>query len=364
MESTPISTCKVHGISFLECCSEGCNKKTICKLCVFTNKEDLQHCIKHIDSLKDLNQKEIATYSSKTKDYEGYVNPNKIYMERIEKATTFTESIFEGINQSKTLIIHQLRESVLCRYEEITESFELLVKNLAEKLGTVNLSDKNSVNSIKRMKAELEAKTNLLNDSESLAKLFEENFGLVMKRLNNMKINDIIDRKFDFSGNKNMLKCQLSCGDSWFDVSNVTRGSDGYWTVKSNEILEGNFECKIKIEKINSSNATSCWNYMFGLMRSNSTNDSNFYFDSCIIQGNGSLATQFTGNNSTQLFNNCLSTGDDLYMKREEGNVYFALNNNDYKLAYTGITGNFKIVFGFNRNITEGVFELLELHIK
>jgi hypothetical protein len=365
MESTPISTCGVHGIAFLECSSEGCDKKVICKLCAFAKKEDLQHCIDHFDSLKDSNHKELATYSSKTKDYEGYADLNKIYMESIEKASTFTESIFEGINQSKTLIIHQLRDSVLCKYDETTESFEVLVKNLTEKLGTINLSDKKLVDSIKRMKAELEAKTNLLNDPESLAKLFEENFGFASKRLNNMKIKDIVDRKFNFSGKKNMLSCELSCGSSRFDVSNVTRGSGSYWTVKSNEILEGNFECKIKIERINSSSATSCWNYMFGLMRSTSVNDASFYNDSCILQGNGSLAVQFSGSNSTQLFTGCLKVGDDLYMKREEGSVYFALNNdNDYKLAFTGITGSFKIVFGFSSGISEGAFELEELHIK
>jgi hypothetical protein len=362
MESTPISACGVHGIAFLECSSEGCDKKTVCKLCAFAKKEDLQHCIDHFDSLKDSNQKELATYSSKTKDYEGYADLNKIYMESIEKASTFTENIFEGINQSKVLIVHQLRDSVFCKYNDATESFEILVKNLTEKLGTVNLSDKKCVDSIKRMKAELEAKTNLLNNTESLVKLFEEKFDYASKRLNNMKIKDIVEKKYNFSGKKNFQNCELTCGSSRINLASLNRQTGTYWTVKSNEILEGAFECKIKIERINPSYANSSWNYCFGLIRASSTNEGSYYNDSVIFQSYGYLAQQFSGSGHTQLFS-CLKDGDIVYMKREQNNdVHFAVNDeSSYKLGFTNISGPFRIVFGFSSSMNDGIFELEEL---
>jgi malonyl CoA-acyl carrier protein transacylase len=102
-------------------------------------------------------------------------------LESLEKASTFTENIFEGINQSKTLIALQLRNSILCKYEETTENFEVLVKNLTENLEAVNLSDKTWVDSIKRMKAELEAKSGLFNNTEFFNQTIRRKIRLCLK---------------------------------------------------------------------------------------------------------------------------------------------------------------------------------------
>jgi hypothetical protein len=365
MESTPISTCGVHGLCFLECNAENCTKKTVCKLCAYNSKEDIQHVLDHFDHLKDSEQREIAEFSTKTKDYEGYADLNKIYNDSVAKASSFTEGFFEGINQSKALMIYQLRESVLGRYNELTTGFEDLVKSLTEKLGSVNLQDKKCVDGIKRMKAELGAKTELLNNTESLVSLFQDSFQVASKKLTRMKIKDIVDKKFNFSGKKGSTYCELTCGGSRCDISQITnKNGSGYWTVTSNEILEGSFEVKIRIERINPSQANAYWNYGFGIMRASSQNHSAYYNDSCMLNSNCYTASQFSGSGGSQVFNRCLQNGDLLCFKREDdNNIYYALNDdNGYKLVFSNIAGPFKLVLGFGSSITEGVFEIEEFY--
>jgi hypothetical protein len=366
--TTITQTCGVHGIHFLECSEENCTKKQFCKLCQFNSKEDLQHSVDHHEWIKDTNQTEVETYRSKMKDYEGYADLNKIYMDSIEKAEKFSETFFEGLSQIKVLIIQQLRESVLDKYNDTTSGFEELVKTLTERLGNMNLSDKKCVDSIKRMKSDLEVKTMQLNNGEALAKMFTENFDLVTKRINNMKIKDLLEKKFNFCGKKSLMSCELSCGGNIVNlVRPMNRGSGSYWTVKTNEVIDGAFECRIRVKHINASSATSYWNYAVGIMKADSTRDSNYYDDSIVFQSNGYIANQFSGSGShLQLFNQTWKGGDEVLIKREENNdVYFAMNDDtNYKMAFPNISGKYRVIFGFGSSMNEGEFELEELYIK
>ena len=359
--------CNIHGATLLKCTFDFCDKQQICKSCAFNKKEDLEHVANHFDYLKDKSEESLNDFISKQKEYEGYSDLNKICIESLNKAETFSEDFFKGLNNVKLEVINQLRQGIVNKYEEVTESFELLVKNLTEKVSNINLQDKKAAQEIKKMKAELDKKTTELSNLEDLQKLFVENFEKASKRMKEMRINDLLNMKFNFTGRKGKNNTELmNIGASSFNLYSLQPTNTGsYWTVKSQEVLEGAFECKIRVKHINSSSANSYWNYGIGIMKHDSTRDSNYYDDGVVFLSNGWLANKFSGSGShVQLFNNIWKDGDLLLIKRDESNnVYFGMNDeNSYKLAFDNISGKYRVIFGFSSSMKEGEFELEDLY--
>jgi hypothetical protein len=361
------NVCPLHGSTFLTCTAENCTKKLICKFCTFDKKEDLEHVANHYEYIVNRSEETLKEYASKQKDFEGYADLNKIYIESLNKAEGFSENFFNGFNGVKLEVINQLRQSIVNKYGEITESFESLVKNLTEKISNINLQDKKASLEFKKMKGDLEKKTTDLSNLEELQKQFVENFEIASKKMRNMRINDLLSFKFNFTGRKGKNNIELiGINGSSFNLAITSPTNTGsYWTIKSQEVLEGAFECKIRVKHINPSSGNSYWNYGVGIMKHDSTKDANYYDDGVVFLSNGWLANKFSGSGShVQLFNNQWKDGEAVLIKRDESqNVYFAMNDETtYKLAFGGITGKFRIVFGFSSSIKEGEFELEELN--
>jgi flagellar biosynthesis chaperone FliJ len=359
--------CTLHGLTYLKCTFENCDKQQVCKVCAFNKKEDLEHISNHFDHLKSKSEEELNELISKQKDYEGYAELNKIYIESLKKADSFCEDFFRGLNNVKVEITNQLRMGITNNYLQTTENFESLVKNLTEKLSNLNLQDKKAALEIKKIRGELDIKTTELNNLELLQKQFVDNFDKASKKINQMKIDDLLKLKFNFTGKRGKNNTELiNINSNSFNLSRVSPSNTGsYWTIKSQEVLEGAFEAKIRVIHINSSSANSYWNYGVGIMKFDSTKDSSYYDDGVVYLSNGWLANKFSGSGShNQLFNSSWKNGDAILIKRDENNnVYFGMNEEySYKLAFGDISGKYRIIFGFSSSIKEGEFELEELY--
>ena len=142
----------------------------------------------------------------------------------------------------------------------------------------------------------------------------------------------------------------------------TSKHSGNNWCAKSEYVLQGAFESKISILKIDQNKAKQSWRYAVGLIKSNPSYDDNEYYkDSILLICDGNKC-KFVGN-LNQLLNYSWKSGDIILVKRDElNNIYFGINN-DTKLAYQDISGPFRIVYGFYYDAIEGdIFELTELN--
>jgi hypothetical protein len=373
MESVEVTTefsenrCNEHKLIFIECTSQDCKKKQVCKLCALESKEGVEHLNEHYEFLKDglsnsMKQKGTTEASQNLiKEEEIYADLNKAYLDYIKKVDFELNSIFSSLNDKKIIISEQIKSTLVEKYITITEEFEELVKSVSEKINNLSSSDTKVKNEIKKIKKDLDDKLNFISNPSLFSREFDDIITKSTNKLTHSKIEEILVDKFNFSMN---FKMNLNWESGSPEISVTSRGSS-YWCTKSEEVLDGPFTCKVLIKNINSSNADSHWNYAFGLIRETGSNNESSYYNDCVLfQSNGYLPTQFSGSgNGVSLFTQKWKTGDIILMKRDEyGNVFFGINSEDtYKEGFKNITGRFKICMGFSTSMTGDKFEMVEL---
>jgi len=133
-------------------------------------------------------------------------------------------------------------------------------------------------------------------------------------------------------------------------VSN-TNQSGSYWCVKSEEILDGAFICKILIEHIGN---TPDWHHQAGVTIFDKDTSGQHYMDGCLFLSSGIFQVPFEGANSSTVYPQKWKTGDEILIKRDtDGYLWFGLNNEFDMVKHDKVEGNVRITMGFlNMNTT------------
>jgi hypothetical protein len=372
MESIEVTTklsepnCGKHQLKFIECTSQDCTQKQVCKLCALESKEGVEHLNIHYDFLKEglsnsLKENETEASTNLIKDEELYADLNKAYLDYIKKVDSDLNSIFSKLNEKKLIIAEQIKSTLVEKYIMITEEFEELVKSVSEKINNFSTADFKVKNEIKKLKKDLDDKINFVSTPSLFSKEFDEISSKVTNKLTQLKVEDVLNEKFSFTLN---FKMNLNWESGSPDFTVTTRGSS-YWCIKSEEVVVGPFTCKVRIKNINASLVDSYWNYAFGIIKEVATNSESSYYNDCVLlQSNGYCPTQFSGSGSgISIFSQKWKTGDILLMKRDEyGTVFFGINSEDtYKEGFKNIIGNFRICMGFSTSMGGDQFEMIEL---
>ena len=140
--------------------------------------------------------------------------------------------------------------------------------------------------------------------------------------------------------------------------NNATKGSS-YWIVKSEELLDGPFVCKIVVVKIQLTNGY--WDHSAGIIKENQNNsEGTYYNDSLVYQSNGYAAVAFSSSGGGQKISESWKTNDIVFIKRDsENNVYMGLNDEtNLVLAFPKIEGRFRIYMGFSNSSRSDEFRL------
>jgi hypothetical protein len=364
IDQTDNYQCKFHKLKLFKCTFENCEKLAICKFCCFNSKEELQHLADHYDNLKEFLLINNSQNQINLKNEDLYADLNKYLSEEaFNKIDSTTDTIFNSLNYKSKIINEQVRQNFNDKYDLITIEFETLVKNLSEKIGKISTLDSKAKDEVKKMKKELDEKIQFFGDKNLFSKDFEETLNKVDKNIRSKEIQYILDGKFNFNDVGKSLDLSWENGSS---LINTSSKGGSYWCVRSNETLNGQFLCKVKILSIDSSAVTSYWNYCFGVCKLNLRDQNTYYNDSLIFQSNGYISKEFTGSGShLQLFNGQdWKTGDELLLKRDENNnIYFGINSEtSLKLAFSNQPEPFKIVMGFSSVRNGDSFSMIELN--
>jgi hypothetical protein len=360
--------CKIHNVAMVKCAEENCERNTngICKFCALNSKELLNHLSEHFDHVKESNFEDfdsVDNFSKKLKSDEEYGDLNKIFLDMYVKADSSIDSIFLDVLKRQVIMKQQFRNTLLTKYENFTIELEDLVKTLSEKLNSLSSLSPKLKDDIFKLKKDLDSKLNLLSNPQEIYKELEQLIMKIENILKKLKVEDILNDKFNLDIlYKVSCNLELSTGGNRI---NVTPRGSSYWITKSEEILEGAFICKISVISINSVNAGNYWSYSVGIIKADFVgNETSYYNDSIIIQSNGYVPEKFSGSGSTrQLFFEKWKNDDLIFIKRDENNsLFFGLNDeNSFQLAYSNISGPFRIVMGFGSTMDGDIFELKEL---
>jgi hypothetical protein len=358
MELNKDNYCKIHNLHYFVCSFEKCEKRQVCKFCSLEIKEEVQHLYEHYDYIKFQSEKENF---NKYKEDDFFIEINKVYAEVKKNLDNRLENIFNDILLKKEIISQHTSEYLDSNYCDLTTSFEDLAKNLSEKLNNLNLQDRKAKEDVRKMKSDLDAKLELLSNPEPLVKelnLYCENLELKLKKLT---VKDVLENKFNFSFKRNNCKLEWESGSPILNV--VPKGSS-YWSARSEEIVEGEFICKIAIRHINNSNVNGYWNYTMGLCKLQVQSDSTYYNDCVLFQSNGYCPTQYSGSGSgKKIIDKLWANGDVLILKRDgHGSVFFGINDEEKMvLGFENIIGPMKVVMGFSTSMNNNeIFEIIE----
>ena len=254
--------------------------------------------------------------------------------------------------------------------QEIKNENEKILETLNKKIDHTTFQSK-----IDSLKSDLDNKINT-QDHQSNLKTIEEQLNKnnqelisnlkneITKQLNELKDNNIalVDSL------KNVIKKEEEEeSKKIMQGFNSNRGvtskhESEWWCSKSEYILNGAFEAKISIIKIDEIQAKGHYNYSLAMIKSNSSIVHNFHPDSLVFSSHGQFH-KYDKNGAT-LFNSIWKSGDTIVVKRDKSNnVYFGINN-DIKLAYKDIDGSFRILFGFRNEVAKygDIFEFSELN--
>jgi len=246
------------------------------------------------------------------------------YNEKINQISERYESLYNGLTEFKDNNKNKNMSQLHLIKEEYCKEFQVVIQQLTQIIDFISSNEK---------------KNEETKEEESPASIVR------MLNLNWMP-NDAVEHNV-------------------ITTNNHTDNSASYWCVVSEETLNGSFLSKVNIEKIENRNP-SYWRHNFGIIRKDrKATDNEYYNDSITFQSNGWLTKEFYGSGDFKKLSEPWKSGDTIILKRDTNNkIYFGVNDeSDLQLAYEGISGEFKIVFGFSNSSKESVFRMDYLNI-
>jgi hypothetical protein len=356
VEKVQPTICPTHN-ERLKICSK--DNKIICPKCILFNKEEIAYYKENFEFITYFVPDDIKLY-----DYEGFDVINKVMKEYVEKVNDLVEANYENINISKDIITHRIKTILIELYLDTVTKFESTVKSVNSHMDKLDINDQQSKENFKQIKKSLDDQSEYLDNYEAISASFSKIVTGAVKKFERLKVSEVASSKNEFKVGKRG-ECLDFTGCNGPVVETSTGRGGTYWSVKSEEVLTGEFKAKIKVHNIDSSKVSGNFSYAVGICRKNSTNIDNYFNDCVLLQANGYLANKFTGTGThKKLFKNNWKNGDEIIISRDKVNsVYFAINDEkETLLAFENISGDFRIVMGFNSNNSGDKFELIELN--
>jgi hypothetical protein len=257
--------------------------------------------------------------------------------------------------------IAEIEDRIKIEYENLSKKAWDMVENKFVKISSV----KDSI--ISKMREGMnKCYENYINnnidksDYDSFIKELQEIIRLCDKTLQTCKFQDLIDDKCIFGNSK------IICCLNWYGLnsSKFVSGNtfNNYSVAKTQEIFDGEFECKIEIIKINLQRISWTWCFSAGVIKTSCVNEESYQNDSVVFLSYGYLAEPYSSNGYyKQIFKSHWKAGDVILIKRDQNyNVYFGMNDEtSYSLA-----GEVRVILGFSQALSDDVFELKELNEK
>lgn len=352
MESS--SSCNTHEEKLLTCTYPNCSNNFICRICVFKSKSEIDHWYDHFDFITTLS-KTNTKYLDIIDDYEGFKIINKVYKSMIF-SIDLKRQYFIRLNSSEHKILYSFKDAFVEIYQDITKKFENLVTNITESANNLDLNVNSAYHELDQMKTELDDKIKFLESEEKIKNEFKrifENFSRIMKILTLKKL---ADENF-----KLKVNFKAACLNFQNGTPNIRSSVQvaSYWREVSEEILDGEFFCRIKIHNIETNVE---WGVCVGLIRADSTNRNEYYRDSLLFMSTGKINMKFLHRTGRE-FLRPWQIGDEILIRRDAFNdVYFGLNEEDsFEQAYSSIFGSFHVVVGFKSSRTGDHLEIIDL---
>ena len=205
-----------------------------------------------------------------------------------------------------------------------------------------------------------------------LRELFKNNFNLVISDLTNI-INHLEsnNKKTEEIEEESPASKKTSLNLNWISVEGATNfnevtnvykiGAGSYWRVKSEEVLDGPFICRILVEHVGDGGS---WNHGAGIIKPESEDLESYYSHSCLFLSNGYFSKSYDGNHNREIskFRNWRD-GDEVIIKRDfDNDLWFGLNNEFEMVKSCKAEGKFRIVLGFlNTSKSDETFKLIQL---
>jgi len=138
--------------------------------------------------------------------------------------------------------------------------------------------------------------------------------------------------------------------------------SGSYWCVKSEEVLDGPFICRILAEIVGD---RGTWTHGAGVIRAEFEGMEGYYNKSCIFLSNGYCSKPFQGNYNQEITQSRIwEDGDEVIIKRDfDNDLWFGLNNEFEMVKSCKAEGKFRIVLGLlnEQNKSHETFKLIQL---
>jgi len=239
---------------------------------------------------------------------------------------------------------------------------------LEDKFKTIEFNI-NGITELNRHNLEQIKKNN--ENISDLRGLFKNNFNLVISDLTNI-INHLEsnNKKTEEIEEESPASKITSLNLNWIPVEGATNFNEvknvyktgSYWCVKSEEVLDGPFICRILAEHVGDGGT---WSHGVGIVKAEFESMESYYSYSCLFLSNGYCSKSYDGNYNQQIpKSRNWQDGDEIIIKRDYDNdLWFGLNNEFEMVKSCKAEGKFRIVLGFlnSSNKSHETFKLIQL---
>lgn len=367
METEKIETefvweiCDVHGV---EKRYDTVRKIFVCTHCILRNKEEIKLYRENFKNFTKKSDNTLQSCLDKTVDYEGFEIINKCYKEVLHKVDKLVDSTNSNILSSKEVYENVVREHLRKLYISLTERFELSLKKVNASISNLDVTDLGAKEEFKVLKKDLDDQTEFLDNENALKEIFDKIVLGYTTKFSTMRLIDLATenfdikavglkgRRLDFVGNLNSKKNTVS--KDKFNTTTIN-------LFRSEESFSGEFTAKFVIDSINPSKAKTNMNYCIGICQKNSTSVNDYYNQSILVMSSGYSAEKNKNVSSKNKLSEMWKDKDEITIRRDNKNDFYYSLNNEEKLVYNGIVGEFKLIVAFGTSVEYGDFSLVDL---
>jgi len=347
--------CTKHGVKALVF-NDKTNSKMyfLCRICMFQSKEDLKFYEENFENFSLKYSQECK--ENKLKDYEGFEHINKIFKEKSENLQLGTDEILK-VKANEKKIIDELKSAIFETYSSTTKKFEETVENLTEKTEKIDLNLKTARDEVEKIQNDLDEQIELLESEEKIEAIFNKVITKFNNKIKYLDITKYIDPELKFKIRRGGGNINFTNGTP--TILSARRNGVSYWCERSEEIFDGAFFARIRVNNIT---RKSDWSLSIGIQRANSTNTNSYYQDGCFMMCSGKISVQFQGNSGRSIFRQW-NNGDEILLMRDDNNdVYCGLNEETLmEKCYSNIAGAYRLCVGFSSGMSGDNIEILEV---
>ena len=283
---------------------------------------------------------------------------NNVYLNNIEKVDDIVTTHFSNCDLNIKKIVNNAKEFLKSKYLKSISDFEVGMNEIIKEKENL---DKENPLEIKRLYSKINYLISSIEDQNSIDKYFELYISVVIKKLNTLQMRILLNDSLEFSfDNKNYKPGWNGSSDP---IAAYQNKDSKVCLFKSNQSFIGEFMCRVKVVLIDETCVNENWSHTFGLSENNNYKDDNYSLNSSLFFSNGCRSYNKgkcevrEKHPSIKIWKN----DDILEISRDHNDIIYFQQNNEGKIR-TGINNKeVYIVIGFNTNVTNALFEMIEI---